>query len=83
VLQFYPELSDVELTDYKVRILSGQESGTNSGVRVMIEMKRGEERFGTVGASENILEASLKALTDGYAYALLHPSLKEMVPRAG
>jgi 2-isopropylmalate synthase len=49
----------------------------------MIEMKRGEERFGTVGASENILEASLKALTDGYAYALLHPSLKEMVPRAG
>lgn len=83
VLQFYPELSDVELTDYKVRILSGQESGTNSGVRVMIEMKRGEERFATVGASENILEASLKALTDGYAYALLHPSLKEMVPRAG
>lgn len=35
------------------------------------------------GASENILEASLKALTDGYAYALLYPSLKEMVPRAG
>lgn len=83
VLQFYPELADVELTDYKVRILAGQESGTNSGVRVMIEMKRGEERFSTVGASENILEASLKALTDGYAYALLHPSLKEMAPRAG
>lgn len=41
VLQFYPELSEVELTDYKVRILSGQEAGTNSGVRVMVEMKRG------------------------------------------
>ncbi|MFN3180111.1 MAG: alpha-isopropylmalate synthase regulatory domain-containing protein, partial [Thermus sp.] len=83
VLQFYPELADVELTDYKVRILAGQESGTSSGVRVMIEMKRGEERFSTVGASENILEASLKALTDGYAYALLYPSLKETVPKAG
>ncbi|MGQ9510458.1 MAG: citramalate synthase [Thermaceae bacterium] len=77
ILGFYPELRDVELTDYKVRILSGQEAGTNSGVRVMIEMRRGEERFATVGASENILEASLKALTDGYAYALLYPRFQE------
>lgn len=78
ILGFYPELRDVELTDYKVRILSGQEAGTNSGVRVMIEMRRGEERFATVGASENILEASLKALTDGYAYALLYPRFQEV-----
>jgi 2-isopropylmalate synthase len=82
VLGFYPELADVELADYKVRILSGREAGTNSGVRVMVEMKRGGERFSTVGASENILEASLKALTDGYAYALLYP-VRQATPSAG
>jgi len=68
---FYPEVAEIELTDYKVRILSGQEAGTASGVRVMIEMNRAGERWNTVGASQNNLEASLKALTDGYAYALV------------
>lgn len=68
---FYPEIGEIELTDYKVRILSGQEAGTASGVRVMIEMNRAGERWSTVGASQNNLEASLKALTDGYAYALV------------
>ncbi|MER3490676.1 MAG: citramalate synthase, partial [Meiothermus sp.] len=48
-----------------------QESGTASGVRVVIEMHRAGERWTTVGASRNSLEASLKALTDGYAYALV------------
>ncbi len=68
---FYPEVAEIELSDYKVRILSGQEAGTASGVRVMIDMTRGDERWSTVGASKNNLEASLKALTDGYAYALV------------
>jgi 2-isopropylmalate synthase len=68
---FYPEVAEIELCDYKVRILSGQEAGTASGVRVMIEMHRAGERWSTVGASKNNLEASLKALTDGYAYALV------------
>jgi 2-isopropylmalate synthase len=68
---FYPEIARIELSDYKVRILSGQEAGTASGVRVMIEMHCGDQRWSTVGASKNNLEASLKALTDGYAYALV------------
>ncbi len=68
---FYPEIAEIELSDYKVRILAGQEAGTASGVRVMIEMARGNERWSTVGASKNNLEASLKALADGYAYALV------------
>lgn len=68
---FYPEVAQIELSDYKVRILSGQEAGTASGVRVMIEMRRKDERWSTVGASKNNLEASLRALTDGYAYALV------------
>lgn len=68
---FYPEMAEIELSDYKVRILSGQEAGTASGVRVMIDLSRGGERWSTVGASQNNLEASLKALTDGYAFAIL------------
>ncbi len=83
LLQFYPELEALELADYKVRILGGQEAGTNSGVRVLIEHRYGGERFTTVGASENILEASLKALSDGYTYALLRPTLKETATRGG
>lgn len=77
VQPFYPEIAEIELSDYKMRILSGQESGTSSGVRVIIEMARGGERWTTVGASRNSLEASLKALTDGYAYALLR---KQPIP---
>ncbi|AEB11704.1 citramalate synthase [Marinithermus hydrothermalis] len=71
LLAFYPELEGVELADYKVRVLSGQERGTASGVRVLVEMTDGKDRWGTVGASVNILEASLKALADGYAYVLV------------
>lgn len=72
MLQFYPELSEVELTDYKVRILSGQEAGTNSGVRVMVEMKRGRSASPPWGRARTS-SGLLKALTDGYAYALLYP----------
>jgi 2-isopropylmalate synthase len=68
---FYPEIAEIELADYKMRVLSGQEAGTASGVRVLIDMQRGGERWTTVGASRNSLEASIKALTDGYAFALV------------
>ncbi len=71
LLSFFPELEGVGLSDYKVRVLEGQEAGTASVVRVLVEMERAGERWNTVGASANVLEASLKALTDGYAYALL------------
>ncbi len=70
VLGFYPRLSSVELADYKVRVLAGSERGTESGVRVTVWMRHpGLGTFAAVGASENILAASLKALVDGYAYA--------------
>lgn len=75
VQPFYPEISEIHLADYKVRVLSGQEAGTASGVRVLIEMARAGERWTTVGASRNNLEASLKALVDGYAYALTRGQL--------
>ena len=60
----------MELLDYKVRVLEGSQ-GTGAVVRVLIESGDGEERWSTVGASTNILEASWQALTDSFAYFLL------------
>ncbi|WP_457637864.1 citramalate synthase [Oceanithermus sp.] len=71
LLDFFPELTGVQLADYKVRVLEGSRVGTASAVRVLVEMEDPTGRWSTVGASANVLEASLKALTDGYAYALL------------
>ncbi|OFW17541.1 MAG: citramalate synthase [Acidobacteria bacterium RIFCSPLOWO2_02_FULL_59_13] len=66
----YPELGDLRLEDYKVRIIP-KERGTAAKVRVLIESKIGEKTFGTVGVDENIVDASWKALVDSYCYAHL------------
>ena len=68
--RFYPELKDVKLTDYKVRVLNGQQ-GTESKVRVLIESSDGLNSWSTVGVSENIIEASWQALQDSFNYKLL------------
>ena len=70
LVKFYPQLKKVSLTDYKVRILEST-SGTAARTRVLIESTDGHEEWRTVGVSENIIEASLQALTDGIEYALL------------
>jgi 2-isopropylmalate synthase len=62
-------VADVHLTDYKVRILDG-ENGTGARVRVLIDFSDGERHWSTVGASSNIIEASWIALTDSYEFAL-------------
>ena len=66
----YPELSMMHLTDYKVRILDSK-SATRAKTRVLIESSDGEERWGTVGVSTNIIEASWGALLDSIEYKLL------------
>lgn len=68
--KFYPELKEVRLLDYKVRVLSAGE-GTASRVRVLIESGDHEGKWGTVGVSENIIEASWQALVDSIEYKLL------------
>jgi 2-isopropylmalate synthase len=68
--KFYPELMDVRLLDYKVRVLSARE-GTGASTRVLIESWDGKTRWGTVGVSENIIEASWQALVDSIDYKLL------------
>ncbi len=68
--KFYPELKDVKLHDYKVRVLTAGK-GTSAKVRVLVESGDDEKRWGTVGVSENIIEASYQALVDSIEYKLL------------
>ncbi len=66
----FPSIAGIQLTDYKVRILdSGQ--GTQAVTRVHVEFTDGHHRWGTVGASDNIIEASWEALKDSVEYQLL------------
>jgi 2-isopropylmalate synthase len=65
----YPELRDIHLVDYKVRILDGT-SGTAATTRVLVDSQRGQRRWSTVGASTNIIEASWRALVDAIEYGL-------------
>lgn len=70
LLPFYPGLSSVKLSDYKVRVLNSDRA-TAASVRVFIESTDGASSWGTVGVSENIIEASWQALADGIDYYLL------------
>jgi len=68
--KFYPLLKDMDLVDYKVRVLSTKE-GTGAPTRVLIESSDGKRTWNTVGVSENIIEASWRALVDSIDYKLL------------
>ncbi len=70
--RYYPALDDFELTDFKVRVLD-EKKGTGAVTRVLIETADGEKSWGTVGVSENIIEASWEALVDSVEYGLSHP----------
>jgi len=80
LIDTYPQLDAVRLSDYKVRILDG-EAGTAATTRVLIDFQRDTESWTTVGASHNIIEASWRALADSLEYALLAPAA-EVEPRA-
>ena len=64
----YPHLADVELTNYKVRILD-EAHGTGAVTRVILDSHDHEREWGTTGVSENIIEASWQALVDSLEYA--------------
>jgi len=66
---FYPNIKDVSLFDYKVRVVNARE-GTAARVRVVIESRDSKSIWGTVGASENVIEASWLALVDSVEYKL-------------
>ena len=68
--RFYPQLQNVHLVDYKVRVLASND-GTGSIVRVLIQSSDGDEVWGTVGVSPNIIHASWSAMVDALEYKLV------------
>jgi 2-isopropylmalate synthase len=68
--EFYPAVSQIHLTDYKVRVLDGK-SATASKVRVLIESSDGNDSWATMGVSSDVMEASYIALVDSFEYKLI------------
>lgn len=82
LMNFYPEISQFHLADYKVRILDGG-AGTSAKTRVLIESRNSHKRWSTVGVSTNIIEASYQAIVEGLEYGLLlHKQAKLAVTNA-
>lgn len=70
LVRFYPEIKNVHLVDYKVRVLN-ERNGTAAKVRVLVESSDEEKTWSTVGVSHDIIEASLQALNDSLNYEIL------------
>jgi 2-isopropylmalate synthase len=66
--ELHPHLADIELVDYKVRILDSHQ-GTGAVTRVLLDSSDGHDSWGSIGVSENIIEASWEALVDSLEYA--------------
>lgn len=75
----FPAIADLRLTDYKVHIVNAQ-AAAEARVRVVIQWAHRQAEWGTVGVSENILEASCRAILDSVEYLLLKPAVD--APRA-
>lgn len=73
--EFYPEISAMQLQDYKVRVLN-EKDGTGARVRVLIDSAKDGSTWGTVGVSENIIDASWQALSEGMIYYLMNQNSK-------
>ncbi len=75
LVKFYPNLDEMYLTDYKVRVLASKD-GAAAKVRVLIESQDNHESWATVGVHENIIEASWEALIDSIEYKLIKDQKK-------
>lgn len=73
--EFYPEIQSMKLQDYKVRVLN-EKDGTGAKVRVLIDSAKDGRSWGTVGVSENIIDASWQALSEGITYFLMNQNSK-------
>jgi 2-isopropylmalate synthase len=70
LIPFYPSLASMRLTDFKVRVLTTHQA-TRATVRVLIESTDGHSKWGTVGVSANMVDASYQALVDAIEYKLM------------
>ena len=71
LMKFFPEIDEMQLSDYKVRVLN-EKDATKARVRVLIDSTCNGETWGTVGVSENIIEASWQALMESFSYYLIN-----------
>jgi 2-isopropylmalate synthase len=78
----YPVLSQIHLTDFKVRVLDTS-LGTGSVTRVLIDTTDGNRTWTTIGVSENVIEASWAALADSIVFGLLHADQAAQVAHGG
>ncbi|QMV43882.1 citramalate synthase [Cohnella cholangitidis] len=79
LVQFYPGIREIHLSDYKVRVLD-EKDATAAKVRVLIESTDFKDTWSTVGVSSNVIEASWEALIDSIRYALLGMVKDEFEP---
>ncbi|HZO91885.1 MAG TPA: citramalate synthase [Chthonomonadaceae bacterium] len=82
LLEFYPALAYIKLTDFKVRVINTQE-GTAAKVRVIIDSTDGEQSWSTVGVSTNVIEASWHSLVDSVVYGLLRCQSRQAAVGSG
>jgi 2-isopropylmalate synthase len=75
LVPYYPSLANMQLTDYKVRVLDNG-AGTAARVRVLIDSTDGKRRWGTIGLSSNVVEASWQALVDSVEFKLHKDNVK-------
>ena len=73
LVEIYPHLRDIELVNFKVRILD-ETKGTDAVTRVLLDVSDGERVWGSIGVSENVIEASWEALVDSLEYGMQPPS---------
>ncbi len=73
LVEIYPHLRDIELVNFKVRILD-ETKGTDAVTRVLLDVSDGEKVWGSIGVSENVIEASWEALVDSLEYGMQPPS---------
>jgi 2-isopropylmalate synthase len=80
--RFFPDIKEAHLIDYKVRVL-GENDGTAARVRVLVESSDGDNTWSTVGVSEDIIEASLQALSDSLNYKILKDGQRGRIAMSG
>jgi 2-isopropylmalate synthase len=79
ITELHPHLADIELVDYKVRIMDTHH-GTGAVTRVLLDSSDGHRSWGSIGVSENIIEASWEALVDSLEYAFQPGALLRTTP---
>ena len=82
ISETYPHLADIELVNFKVRILD-EAKGTGAVTRVLLDASDGHDTWGTIGVSENVIEASWEALVDSLEAGMLPGRAERVRPKPG